>query len=206
VSIRRVRERIKRNMLATLAFSQGVPMITAGDEMGKTQHGNNNAYCQDNEISWIHWDLDERQRALLGFTRQLFAIYRANPVLRRRTFFSGHPIAPEGIKDVLWLRPDGTEMTGEDWTNQSLQVLGMLLHGGASDDMDDRGQPVGGDTLLVLLNGGRRSRTFSLPNIETSGTWYEVVNTAQPSDRFIKTATIKLMAHSVILLRYAEAV
>ena len=93
-----------------------------------------------------------------------------------------------------------------DFANQSLQVLGMLLHGGASDDMDDRGQPVGGDTLLVLLNGGRRSRTFSLPNIETSGTWYEVVNTAQPSDRFIKTATIKLMAHSVILLRYAEAV
>jgi len=206
VSIRRVRERVKRNLLATLAFSQGIPMITAGDEMGKTQRGNNNAYCQDNEISWIDWNLDADQRDLLDFTRQLFAIHRANPVLRRRTFFSGHPVSPDGLKDVLWLRPDGREMTEQDWTNPGLETLGMLLHGKASDDVDERGHPISGDTLLVLVNGGRRSKAFSLPTMEIPGTWYEVVNTAQPSDRFVKTATIKSMAHSVILLRYAEAV
>jgi len=206
VSICRVRERIKRNCLATLALSQGVPMITAGDEMGHTQLGNNNAYCQDNEISWIDWNLNDQQRELLQFTRQLFAIHQANPVLRRRSFFSGRPISPEGLKDVLWLRPDGQEMTDKDWANVGAQVLGMLLHGEASDDMDDRGQAVSGDTLLVLLNGGRRSKAFLLPKMDIPGTWYEVVNTAQPGDRFVKTATIRLLAHSVILLRYAEAV
>jgi glycogen operon protein len=196
----RVRERLKRNFLATLAFSQGVPMITAGDEMGHTQHGNNNAYCQDNETSWIDWNLDESHRALLEFTRHVFGILRANPVLRRRSFFSGRRVSPEGPKDVVWLRPDGQEMAQRDWTVPGVHALGMLLPGQATDEVDERGRLVTGDTLLLLLNGGSRSLAFSLPKLEAHGLWNEVVNTAQPTTRVVRTSTIKVQAHSLILL------
>ena len=131
--INEIRDRIVRNFLGTLAFSQGVPMLTAGDEIGRTQNGNNNAYCQDNEISWLNWDLDERQRKLLEFTRRVFAIRRKNPVLRRRAFFRGAPITGETEKDLAWLRPEGGEMTDEDWRDPKRDVLGMLVYGDASD-------------------------------------------------------------------------
>ena len=108
----RLRDRAARNLLATLAFSQGVPMLGAGDELGRTQRGNNNAYCQDNEISWVHWDLDARGEELLAFTREVFALRRRHPVLRRRSFFRGAPVAGDGTKDVTWLRPDGDGADG----------------------------------------------------------------------------------------------
>jgi glycogen operon protein len=115
-----------RNFMATLAFSQGVPMISHGDELGRTQHGNNNAYCQDNETSWVDWSLEGGARELLEFVRRLFAIRASNPVLHRRTFFHGGPIAPGGVKDLAWLRADGGEMTAADWGNPRLHALGML--------------------------------------------------------------------------------
>src|SRR5690606_32250703 len=125
-----IREQIKRNFIATLAFSQGVPMITAGDEMGRTQRGNNNAYCQDNEISWVNWELDERGRALLDFTREVFRIRNRNPVLRRRGFFRGQPVTDEeSVKDVMWIRGDGQEFTHADWHDPNRMVLGMLIAG-----------------------------------------------------------------------------
>jgi isoamylase len=189
------RERARRNMLATLAFSQGVPMISGGDEMGRTQGGNNNAYCQDNEISWHDWTLGPRERDLLAFTRRLFAIRRDNPVLRRRSFFHGK-------RDVTWLTPDGSEMTGPQWRDPEAHVLGMLVHGEGSDERDARGRPVVGDSLLLLLNGGSRARYFALPKPETPGTWRELVNTTRAGTRAHTGEAVHLAAHSLVLLHY----
>jgi isoamylase len=200
VTIVRMRERIKRNFLATLACSQGVPMLCAGDEMGRTQRGNNNAYCQDNDISWVDWALDERRRELLAFTRKVFAIRAANPTLRRRRWFRGDAVP--GIKDVTWLRPDGAEMTDDDWRDGGSHVLGMLFSGGGTDDRDERGRPVRGDTLLLLVNGGTRSRYFALPRVESAGEWLEEINTARvDGTRVLKAAGVNLVAHSLVVLR-----
>ena len=114
-----------RNFLATLAFSQGVPMIAHGDEIARTQDGNNNAYAQDNEISWMNWDLGEREKGILAFAQRIFAIRRANPALRRRYFFRGAP--ESGIKDLMWLRSDGHEMTDTEWRRKNMHSLGMLI-------------------------------------------------------------------------------
>ena len=202
--IRRMRERMKRNLLATLMFSQGVRMLSHGDEMGRTQRGNNNAYCQDNEISWANWDLDSSDRSLLEFTRECLRIFRSNPVLRRRSFFRGRPLAGDGVKDLTWLQPDGREMQDRDWGDQENRILGMLVHGRATDEVDERGRPVYGETLLLLLNGGWRSRVFTLPRVERPGTWEEMLNTARAGTRLVRKPTVNLIAHSVILLRYTE--
>src|SRR5919204_6218117 len=163
-----VRRRSMRNFLATLAFSQGVPMISHGDEIGRTQHGNNNAYCQDNEITWVHWDLEDWQRALLAFAQRIFQIRHSNPVLRRRSFFRGQVVNSSGAKDLSWIRPDGQEMTQADWNDPKSHALGMLIHGEAADEIDDRGRPVKSDTLLVLVNNGRARQRFVLPLVEGS--------------------------------------
>jgi len=200
-----LREQVKRDFIAMLAFSQGVPMLAAGDELGKTSRGNNNTYAQDSELSWIDWKLDERARAMLDFTREAFAIRSANPVLRRRTFFHGRPISTGGAKDVTWLRPDGQEMTEADWNDATAHVLGMFLDGRATDEKDDRGRPIVGHTLLLLVNGGPKSRAFTLPNLEGPGNWHELVNTARPGLRIVKVAAVNLAAHSLILMRYEGA-
>jgi glycogen operon protein len=199
VPIRGLRRRILRNFLATIAFAQGVPMITAGDEMGRTQRGNNNAYCHDDEIGWVSWALDDEGRALLDFARRVLAIRRDNPGLRRRRFFRG----TEGAaRDVTWVRPDGGDMTHEDWTDPGGHVLGMLIHGTASEERDERGRPIGGDTLLLLMNGGPRSRHFTLPNHCGPGGWMELCSTARTGARPVKTAAVNLVAHSLVLLRH----
>ncbi len=204
--IRRTRERMKRNFMATLLFSQGVRMILMGDEMGRTQRGNNNAYSQDNDVSWMSWDLSGRDRRLLEFTRHALAVFRSNPVLRRRSFFTGRPMAANGLKDVTWIRTDGNEITDEDWADPGNQVIGMLIHGRATDEVDERGRPIFGDTVLLLLNGGARSRVFTLPRMERSGAWEEVINTSRHdiAERPIRKPTVNLTAHSVIMLRYDE--
>jgi glycogen operon protein len=202
VHVMQMRERMMRNFLATLAFSQGVPMLSHGDELGRSQLGNNNAYCQDNELTWVNWDLDAGQRKLLAFAQGVLAIRAANPVLRRRTFFRGHAITPHGVKDLAWLRADGLEMTDADWRAPRLHVLGMLVHGRATDERDDRGRLAVGETVLILLNGGGRSRRFALPDLTEPGTWIEVLNTARPGSRTIRTGAVNLVAHSLILLRH----
>ncbi|MBI4260302.1 MAG: glycogen debranching enzyme GlgX, partial [Actinobacteria bacterium] len=170
-----------------------------------TQGGNNNAYCQDNEISWVRWDLSSADRKLLAFARRATRLFRENPVLRRRSFFTGRPIG-SGRKDLTWIRADGREMTDEEWSDPDNHVLGMLIHGRATDEVNERGKPIFGDTLLLLVNGGGRSRLFVLPEVEGPGVWNEMLNAAQPeSTRVLKKPALNLVAHSLILLRYGES-
>ncbi len=201
----RMRERIKRNFLATLAFSQGVPMISHGDELGRSQAGNNNAYCQDNPTTWIDWQLNPLQRELLQFTRSVFAIRAANPVLRRRTFFR-HEAPTGSAKDLTWLRADGAEMTPHEWNDPANHVLGMLIRGEATDETDERGRRVTGDAILLLLNGGARSKPFILPALGRPGSWAEVLNTAHPSVRPVREGRVNLVAHCLMLLRFDSSV
>jgi glycogen operon protein len=173
-------------------------MILGGDEIGRTQVGNNNAYCQDNEISWYDWNLDESGRELLAFTKDLIAIVSSNPVLRRRDFLDN------GTDGVMWIRADGGAMTEEDWKDPTGHSLGMLMFGRAADEVDERGRMVRGDTLLLLLNAGPASKSFSLPKLETPGLWEELLNTSRSGRRIIKAAAVHLAAHSTILLRRNE--
>ncbi|HET6850035.1 MAG TPA: glycogen debranching protein GlgX [Gaiellales bacterium] len=193
-----MRQRMKKNFLATLVFSQGVRMLLGGDEMGRTQGGNNNAYCQDNEISWVHWDLDAEGRELLGFTREILRIFRDNPVFRRRGFFTGRPVRGE-IKDVTWLHPSGREMTDGDWADGMLRSVGMLIDGEATDEVDERGRPVRGRTVLLMLNGGENSRRFVIPQIGLPGVWVELMNTSRTGTRPIRRRAVNVIAHSMIL-------
>ena len=202
-AILELRERSKRNFLATLAFSQGVPMITAGDEIGRTQQGNNNAYCQDSEISWVDWKIDDPGRALLQFARRVFAIRRQNPVLRRRAFFRGAPVpgTNESAKDLTWFRPEGGEMTETDWHDPARHVLGMLIRGQATDEVDERGRLISGDTLLLIVNSGRAPCEFRLPELETAGRWRELVNTHRPQERhYLEPGHLTVPDYTLILL------
>jgi glycogen operon protein len=199
----RMRRRMRRNFLATLILSQGVRMILGGDELGRTQGGNNNAYCQDNETSWFDWNLSADDLELIEFVRLLTAVLRGNPILRRRSFFTGRP-GPDGERDLTWLRPDGKEMTDAEWSDPTNHVLGMLISGRASDEVDALGRPVHGETLLALFNGGGRSRRFVLPLASEAGIWQELVNTARAGPRVPRAGSVSLVAHSVILLRRVE--
>jgi isoamylase len=194
--ILRLRERMKRNLLSSLMFSQGVRMLLGGDEFGRSQSGNNNAYCQDNEISWYDWGLDESGRELLAFTRNLISIVAANPVLRRRDFF--------GAEDVIWLRSDGTTMTDEDWKDASARSIGMLMSGRAADEVDARGRTLRGDTLLLLLNAGGQSKSYTLPKLEIPGMWEELLNTSRSGTRVTGSPAVNLASRSTILLRHAD--
>jgi len=200
---RQMRQRMKRNFLATLIFSQGVRMLLGGDEIGRTQKGNNNTYCQDNELSWVNWDLAPEDRDLLEFTRRAIEIFHSNSVLRRRSFFSAEPAKGNRPDDVAWFGHDGALMTPDAWNDQSNHVLGMLIPGQSTDEVDERGRPMFGDTVLLLLNGGTGSKYFKLPALERPGRWEELVNTARSGTRSVRGPAINLVPHSLILLRYA---
>src|SRR5579884_329172 len=177
-----VRDRQKRNMLATLFLSQGVPMLCGGDEIGRTQQGNNNAYCQDNPLSWYDWDLTQRDRDLLAFVQRLIRLRAEQPVLRRRTFFQGRMIRGSDVKDLTWLTPAGEEMTDAEWDDEQVGALALRLAGDAIDEQDARGNRIVGDTLLILLNARPETVTFRLPRIAARSTagWQIALDTAAP--------------------------
>jgi isoamylase len=177
-----LRDRQMRNIMATLLVSQGVPMIAAGDEIQKTQGGNNNAYCQDNEISWLDWNLDDRRRAFLGFTRRLIRVRLGQPVLQRRRFFRGGHLWDSSLKDLAWFRPDGTEMTEEDWQKPFAKAVAFLLGGDTISTPDEHGERIVGDSLLVLMNAWHEPVTYVLPPIEWGRAWEVLVDTAGASD------------------------
>ena len=178
-----LRDRQRRNVLVTLFLSQGVPMLCGGDEMGRTQQGNNNAYCQDNEIGWFDWKLDGRRRDLLAFTRRLIALRRAHPVLRRRQFFYGRKIQGSEVKDLTWFRPDGKELTEEDWKNPRTRCLGLRLSGDAIEEVDARGERILDDTFLILLNAHHEPIPFVAPAHRPGVRWEVLLDTRSPDGR-----------------------
>jgi glycogen operon protein len=179
-AINALRARQQRNLLATLLLSQGVPMILAGDERGRTQRGNNNAYCQDNRISWVDWKLGPEGQELLEFTRRLIELRKAHPVLHRRSFFQGRSIHGLQIADIEWYRPDGQEMSDEQWGSGFVRSLGMMLNGQIMDEWDARGAHVQDDVLLLLLNAHHEQIEFRLPGGARDMAWEPLLDTAEP--------------------------
>jgi isoamylase len=173
------RARQRRNLLTTLLLSQGVPMLLGGDEMGRTQFGNNNAYAQDGPISWFAWRLTDADRQLLEFTRGLIQLFRAHPVLRRRHFFQGRRIRGSSVKDLTWFAPDGDEMTDAQWRAHGVRAIGLRLAGDAIDERGPRGERVVDDTLLLLLNAGDEAVEFRLPTTVHDG-WLLAFDTRSP--------------------------
>jgi len=170
-AIRALRLRQQRNFLVLLALSQGVPMIASGDELGKTQGGNNNAFVQDNPVSWIDWDLDEERSALLAFNQALFAFRRRHPVFRRPGFFKGQRVDDSELKDIVWFHPTGREMLPLDWSKPDSCAIALLLSGDALDWRDAAGEAVIDDSFLLLVNGSRTPITFALPTRDWGTRW-----------------------------------
>jgi isoamylase len=183
-AIRALRERQKRNLLATLLLSQGVPMLLAGDEMGRTQNGNNNAYCQDNTISWVDWKLSDEDRDLADFTARVIALLKAHPVFRRRRFFQGRPIRGSTVKDVHWVAPEGREMSDDEWSHDHARCLGMYLSGSGITETDERGRPLRDDNFLLLVNAHHDELPFTLPAPSGEARWVAALDTSLP-DPFV---------------------
>ena len=185
--INQLRFRQKRNFIATLLLSQGVPMLLAGDEIGHTQNGNNNAYCQDNEISWLDWDPGRIDKGFLSFVQRLIALRKTHPSFRRRSFFQGRGIKGAGIKDVVWLKPDGQEMTDQEWNQEFARCLGLLLSGDAADETDERGQRIRDGNFIILMNAHHDEIPFTLPVLTASAGWITLVDTSCQSSQGANT-------------------
>jgi glycogen operon protein len=178
--INELRDRQTRNMLATLLLSQGTPMLLAGDEVRRTQRGNNNAYCQDNELSWLDWDVDDRGQGLLEFTKRLLRLRAGHPVFRRSAFLTGEERLGSGAPDVWWFRPDGRRMTQADWTRGDAFTLGAFLNGAEIPTLAPDGEAIADDSFIVLFNAWRDPVTFVLPPSRFGRRWAHELCTAEP--------------------------
>jgi glycogen operon protein len=199
-------------MMATLILSQGVPMMLAGDELGRTQQGNNNAYCQDNEISWVDWELAPADEDLLRFTQAMIRLFHQHPVLRRRRFFQGRKILKSEVKDITWFTPNGEEMTDAQWHEPELRTIAMQLAGNAINDVDDRGHPIVDNTMLIVLNAFHEEVKFRLPSLPAGEVWRLLIDTrnsrgaparrryCRSGQRFIATS------RSLVVMRAEERV
>jgi glycogen operon protein len=206
-----LRARQKRNFLVTLFLSQGVPMLLAGDEMGRTQQGNNNAYCQDNEVSWLDWTQADVERDLLQFTEALAGLRRDHPVFRRRRFFRGRRAPDDQTSDISWLTPAGQEMTQGDWGAGFAQSLAALLNGEAISEPDPRGGRIMDAKFLLLFNVDSDPLTFTLPEASVAPGWEVVVDTstAEASDEedgaiLMPKSEIEVGARAAVVLRSAD--
>ena len=199
--VNRMRDRATRGLLSTLLLATGVPMLAHGDEIGRTQRGNNNAYCQDNDTTWVDWS--RADRSLLEFTRKLIALRRSHPVFRQESFFTGTSINGNGIKDLAWFGPDGEEMTPSDWYDMRTRTIGMYLSGKDIRELGPRGEPVADDSFLVIFHAGLEPTPFKLPSRPWASSYVVVLDssaenegtTAQPGSDF------KLPALSLVVLR-----
>jgi isoamylase len=201
-----LRARQCRNLVAALVLSQGVPMLLAGDEMGRTQRGNNNGYCQDNELSWLDWKPRPESRELFEFVRALLLYRRQHPAFRRASFFHGRPIRGTEVKDIVWLTPRGSEMSENDWNQPGSHCLGMFLSGDAIEDDDERGRQLVDDNFLLLLNNSDRTVAFRLAGFLPRNTWSVVLDTSRSdgglveSRRLRPTESFPLQPRSLVLL------
>jgi len=204
-----LRERQKRNLLATLFLSQGVPMLLAGDEISRSQHGNNNAYCQDNELAWLNWQLGPAQQQLLKFTTHMIELRRQHPIFRRRDFFQGRPLHGGAVKDIVWLKPDGIEMTTEEWTKDFARCLGVYLSGDALEETDAHGRPIVDESFLMLFNAHHDAVPFMLPEFVPGASWLARIDTSF-SDAVPELETVTprteypLQGRSLVLLQQQE--
>ncbi|MDP9417285.1 MAG: glycogen debranching enzyme, partial [Actinomycetota bacterium] len=203
-----LREKQKRNFLTTLFLSQGVPMMLHGDEMGRTQRGNNNAYCQDNEIAWVDWSDVRENWSLVEFTKRLTALRREHPIFRRRRYFRGTPVpgAENGLTDIAWFTPAGSAMSENDWTAGSARAITVFLNGDAIVEPDGRGERIRDDSFLMLFNSSHEDLKFTLPPVEYGEAWRAVLDTAAPLavDELPSAkagTTLDIESRSVVLLR-----
>jgi glycogen operon protein len=200
-----LREQQKRNMLATLFLSQGTPMMLGGDELGRTQQGNNNAYCQDNEISWFDWQgVTDKDRQLAAFVSRLIGLRKAHPVLHRSRFLHGTDLSENGVKDITWVSPEGGEMTLDEWQDQRARSFGLMLNGKAGSYRMPRGQPADDDVLLIIMHAHHDMSPFKLPAIAGGVGWRRILDTTAPElshDDVVHSAgdSIDLFARSLIL-------
>jgi isoamylase len=179
-AIHALRWQQKRNLMTTLILSQGVPMLLAGDELSQTQQGNNNTYCQDNELTWLKWELTEEQQDFCNFVRAVIQLRRTHPVFQRRKFFQDRAIHGEDVHDIAWFECSGQEMSEEAWNSGYVRCLGVQLAGDLIGDMDERGEPVHGDTILLLLNAHHEAIPFTLPARSEGQEWERLLDTADP--------------------------
>jgi glycogen operon protein len=180
-------------------------MMYAGDAIGHTQHGNNNAYCQDNEMSWLNWSLQPPDRDLLAFVQRMINLRKRHPVFRRRHFFQGRPIKGANIKDVLWLTPGGKEMGEEEWRDPSVSCLGMFLSGQGLEETDERGKKLSDENFLLLLNAHHEDVSFTLPSLRSNTRWTAWMDTShesglRPADKYEGGAPYPLQARSMVVL------
>jgi isoamylase len=206
-AIRKLRQQQMRNLMASLLLSVGVPMISGGDEVGRTQGGNNNAYCHDSELSWTPWELTAEQQEFLEFARQLVHFRARQPVLARRKYFQGRPIRGAEVKDIYWLDSSGREMTDDAWNAPFVRSLGVLMVGNALDEIDERGRQVTGDTLLILLNAHHQKVSFALPLVSDGKSWVRHIDTiAAHTDecRFAGGTKYPLQGRTLVLFTLDE--
>ncbi len=204
-----LRLRQQRNFLATLMLSIGTPMLLGGDEFGRTQGGNNNAWCQDNEISWFSWDLDDDQRALLAFAKRLIALRREHPTFRRTRFLAGADADGDGLPDAWWFRPDGRRMTQHDWTRDDGRVVGVFLNGDRLQEVDERGREIRDDSFVLLVNAHFEDVEFRLPGARFGAAWVGELSTADPGEppgarRLAARDPVVVASRSILVLRRAE--
>jgi glycogen operon protein len=184
-------------------------MLLAGDELSHTQNGNNNTYCQDNELTWLNWELGDEQKLLLEFVRKLTRIFQEQPVLHRRKFFQGRAIRGSDIKDISWFEPSGQEMSDEAWNAGFVKCLGVRLAGNLIGDLNERGEPTVGDTLLVLLNAHHEPLPFRLPMPVGAVEWERLFDTAEPEAEGVRReggAEYPLQGRSLALFRQVDVV
>jgi glycogen operon protein len=201
-AINALRERQQRNMLATLFLSQGVPMLLMGDERSRTQRGNNNTYCQDNDLNWLDWSPESTDQRLLDFVRQLIALRKAHPELHRSTFFRGAPAPGTLERDAEWLSPDGMEMTNGAWNDPATRCLGLMINGRVIESRDEAGEPFHDAVLLLLLNAHHEAVPFILPDWPDDPAWEVLIDTADPAagPQPLSSEVYQLQPRSLVLL------
>ena len=206
-AIQALRWQQKRNLITTLLLSQGVPMLLAGDELSHAQQGNNNTYGQDNDLTWLHWELSEAQQAFVDFVRVVIQLRCAQPVFQRRNFFQGRAMHGEGIQDIAWFEPSGQEMTEEAWNAGYVRCLGVWMGGDLIGDVDEHGEPIVGDTVLLLLNADHEAIPFTLPVAREGQAWERCLDTADPQGQPIQYAggqQYALQGRSLVVLRLSS--
>lgn len=203
----KLRERQKKNLIATLMLSQGVAMIRSGDEFSQSQLGNNNAYCQDSNISWMNWKLSDQEVEFFEFVKRMIQLWREQPVLKRRHFFQGRAVRGDAVRDVLWLTPLGVEMTDHDWNKHYTRCLGMRMEGQMVDEVDDKGKHITGSTLLILFNSHGEPIPFRLPPHGVNECWQPLLDTATeaPPPRMQADESYPLQGKSLAVLKLGKS-